>query len=132
MSLVRFSYSDNPIDDLKKKIRHTYDLHQLLKEKEISIFFNSPAFDEMLLKVANDDVVSFRNSNKWLNHHPNDALIFKNLESVWAEMKAVYNGDFKNLVYGYLPDDKDVLDSLKRIQERLKTISWTIKTDVKS
>ena len=40
MSLVRFSYSDNPIDDLKKKIRHTYDLHQLLKEKEISHFFN--------------------------------------------------------------------------------------------
>jgi hypothetical protein len=27
MSLVRFSYGENPIDDLKKKIRHTYDLH---------------------------------------------------------------------------------------------------------
>jgi hypothetical protein len=33
MSLVRFSYGENPIDDLKKKIRHTYDLHQLLKQE---------------------------------------------------------------------------------------------------
>lgn len=131
MSLVRFSYGEDPIGDLKKKIRHTYDLHQLLKEKEFSNFFNSPAFDEMLLKVANDDVASFRNNNKWLNHHPNEALIFKDLENVWVEMKAVYNGDFKNLVYGDFPDAKDVLDSLKRIQERLKTISWTIKIEDK-
>lgn len=27
MSLVRFSYGERPIDDLKNKIRHTYDLH---------------------------------------------------------------------------------------------------------
>ena len=56
MSLVRFSYGENPIDDLKKKIRHTYDLHQLLKQDEFLKFFQSTAFDEMLLKVANDDV----------------------------------------------------------------------------
>ena len=32
MSLVRFSYGENPLDNLKNKIRHTYDIHQLLKE----------------------------------------------------------------------------------------------------
>src|SRR5690606_11632088 len=46
MSLVRFSYSENPIADLKKKIRHTYDLHQLLRQKEFSDFLNSSAFDK--------------------------------------------------------------------------------------
>ena len=131
MSLVRFSYSEDPTGDLKKKIRHTYDLHQLLKEKEFSDFFDSPAFDDMLLKVANDDVASFRNNNKWLNHHPKEALIFKNPGNVWVELKPVYSGDFKNLVYGDFPNDKDVLYSLKRIAERLKTISWTIKIDTK-
>ncbi len=82
MSLVRFSYGENPMDDLKKKIRHTYDLHQLLKQDEFLIFFQSTAFDETLLKVANDDVTSFRNNNKWLNYHPSEALIFKDLENV--------------------------------------------------
>lgn len=32
MSLVRFSYGKDPITDLKNKVRHTYDLHQLLKQ----------------------------------------------------------------------------------------------------
>jgi hypothetical protein len=131
MSLVRFSYGENPMDDLKKKIRHTYDLHQLLKQDEFLKFFQSKAFDEMLLKVANDDVASFRNNNKWLNYHPNEALIFKDLENVWNELKTIYNGDFKNLVYGEFPKEEAVLETLKMIQERLKEISWTIKIEPK-
>lgn len=70
MSLVRFSYGENPIENLKKKIRHTYDLHQLLRQKDFLDFFNSSSFDEMLMKVANDDVNSFKNNNQWLAHHP--------------------------------------------------------------
>jgi len=131
MSLVRFSYSENPIDDLKKKIRHTYDLHQLLKQDEFLTFFQSTAFDEMLLKVANDDVASFKNNNQWLAYHPNEALIFKDLKNVWSELKVIYNGDFKNLVYGELPKEGAILETLKMIQERLKSISWTIKIEPK-
>ncbi len=131
MSLVRFSYGENPIDDLKKKIRHTYDLHQLLQQDEFLKFFQSTDFDEMLLKVANDDVASFRNNNKWLNYHPIEALIFKDLENVWNELKTIYNGDFKNLVYGELPKEEAILETLKKIQERLKAISWTIKIEPK-
>lgn len=126
MSLVRFSYGDNPIDDLKKKIRHTYDLHQLLKQDEFSAFFHSTDFDEMLLKVANDDVASFKNNNQWLIHHPNEAIIFKDLENVWNELKATYTGSFKNMVYGEMPKEEDILETLKMIQERLKTIFWII------
>jgi len=131
MSLVRFSYGENPMDHLKKKIRHTYDLHQLLKQDVFAAFFHSKDFDEMLLKVASDDVASFRNNNKWLNYHPNEALIFKDLENVWNELKTIYNGDFKNLVYGELPKEEAILETLKMIQERLKAISWTIKIEPK-
>lgn len=129
MSLVRFSYSENRIDDLKKKIRHTYDLHQLLKQDEFLNFFQSKAFDEMLLKVANDDVASFKNNNQWLVYHPNEALVFKDLENVWQELRTIYNGDFKNLVYGALPNEEAIFETLKMIQERLKAIAWTIKIE---
>jgi hypothetical protein len=129
MSLVRFSYGENPMGDLKKKIRHTYDLHQLLQQKEFSDFFDSSAFSAMLLKVANDDVVSYKNSNEWLINHPNEALIFKNLEDTWKELKTIYSSDFKNLVYGTLPSDDDVLVTMKRIKERLTSITWNIKIE---
>lgn len=132
MSLVRFSYSENPIDDLKKKIRHTYDLHQLLKQNEFLKFFQSPAFDEMLLKVANDDVTSFRNNNKWLVYHPNEALIFRDLENVWRELKTIYNSDFKNLVYGEFPNSDDVLETLEKIKERLSKVKWDVTIETKA
>lgn len=131
MSLVRFSYGENPMEDLKNKIRHTYDLHQLLQQKEFSDFFNSSAFDEMLLKVATDDVISFRNNNQWLVNHPSEALLFKDLDNVWKELKNTYNGNFKNLVYGDLPNDQSVLETLKRIKERVKGITWTVKVEDK-
>lgn len=132
MSLVRFSHTENPIEDLTKKIRHTYDLHLLLKNKDLSAFFKSNDFEEMLLKVANDDVASFKNNNKWLQYHPTEAKIFAELENVWDILKATYNGDFKKLVYGDFPNPDDILKTLTQIKERLSSIKWTIKFEVKN
>ena len=71
--------------------------------------------------------------NRWFtlprNTHPNEALIFKHLENVWSELKSIYNGTFKNLVYGELPKEEAILETLKMINERLKTIFWTIKIE---
>jgi predicted nucleotidyltransferase component of viral defense system len=129
MSLVRFSYGENPVEDLKQKIRHTYDLHQILQNPEFFDFFQSAAFDEMLLRVANDDIASFKNNNQWLIHHPSEALIFKDLDTIWNGLSVAYNGAFKNLVYGVLPIDEEVFGTLKKIKARLTNINWTIKIE---
>lgn len=129
MSLVRFSYTEEPLKDLQAKIRHTYDLYKLLQDKELADFFNSSAFDEMLLKVANDDVASFKNNNDWLIHHPNEALIFLELETVWTELQPVYNGDFRKLVFADFPNDTDILTTLQQIKQRLTSVKWTIKIE---
>ena len=86
MSLVRFSHiSDNPIESLKHKIRHAYDLHKMLKDSNLKLFFDSLDFQVMLIKVANDDLKSFRNNNDWLNIHPCEALIFSHVDTIWPE-----------------------------------------------
>lgn len=127
MSLVRFSYTENPIVDLKNKIRHAYDIHQLLQQEEFKTFIESEQFEEMLLKVANDDASSFKNNNQWLVHHPNDSLFFKNIDEIWEnELKNIYLNDFKNLVYGELPIDNKVLESLKQLKEVMSKIDWKI------
>jgi len=132
MSLVRFSYTEDPIDDLNRKIRHTYDLHQMLKQHSFLKFFHSASFDEMLLKVANDDIVSYKNGNIWLVHHPSEALIFRDLAGTWEKLKATYTGIFKNLVYGELPREEEVLETLEMIQVRLKAVTWTIEINDRS
>ncbi len=126
MSLVRFSYSNEPIEDLKKKVRHTYDIHLLLQEVELQEFFISNEFETMLLKVAQDDVASFRNNNTWLKHHPNDCLFFSDLGSVWKQLSEVYESDFKGLVYGDFPSKEIILESLISLRERLKNVEWSI------
>lgn len=124
MSLVRFSYGEAPIQQLKDKIRHTYDIHQLLQVTEIAAFFNSSTFDVMLKNVAEDDKLSFKSDNAWLNNHPKDAVVFAETEKIWTELKSTYDIDFARLVYGNLPDEKDVLNSLKKVATRLGKIEY--------
>jgi len=129
MSLVRFSHTDNPILDLRNKIRHTYDLHQLLKDLDVNTFFNSDDFDVMFLKVANDDVISFKNNNKWLEKPPTEAIIFSEQQNTWSSIKSTYNGEFKQLVYGEFPSDSEVLETIDIISKRLRKIDWNIELD---
>ncbi len=127
MSLVRFSYSENPINDLNNKIRHIYDIHILLKNNLINKFFNSTDFEIMLQKVGNDDVFSFKNNNEWLKQHPVSALIFDRPKFTWEQLKSTYNGNFKELVYGELPTENEILETLEIISKRLKKVEWNIK-----
>ncbi len=126
MSMVRFSYSSDPIDDLRKKIRHTYDIHKLLQHDTTKVFFNSDEFSSMLLKVAQDDVASYRNKNAWLARHPTDSIIFNDPEKIWSELKNTYNTSFNQLVFGKLPNEKEILNSLKTVASRLKSIDWKV------
>jgi len=129
MSLVRFSYTENPITDLKLKVRHTYDLHQLLKNKDLLTFFQSNDFDTMLQKVAQDDVASFKNNKQWLVHHPNKSLLFGDLENTWNKIKETYSGIFKHMVYGNLPDEAEIYATLKKLKERMEKIEWKVIID---
>lgn len=127
MSLVRFSQTENPIDDLRNKIRHIYDIHLILKDKNINSFFRSDDFDAMLLRVANDDIASFKNNNEWLANHPTTAIIFSETTDTWNKIKSVYTSSFSELVFGQLPDEKGMLNTLTEIANRLKNIEWNIK-----
>ncbi|NOY69193.1 MAG: nucleotidyl transferase AbiEii/AbiGii toxin family protein [Deltaproteobacteria bacterium] len=126
MGLVRFSYSETPMDDLRMKIRHVYDLHKMLEDQGLSNFFDSDDFAAFILKVAEDDVQSFRNNNEWLTHHPADALLFRDVEGCWSGLKATYTGEFRGLVYGELPKEQQIVATLIRIQERLRRLEWNI------
>jgi len=109
MSLVRFSQTQEPIADLRNKIRHTYDIHLMLKDEKLKSFFQSDDFETMLLRVANDDITSFKNNNEWLANHPTTAVIFSDTEDTWNKIKDAYAGSFSELVFGELPPEKDIL-----------------------
>ncbi len=126
MSLVRFSFTPNPISDLSNKVRHIYDIHKLLSAEEIKTFFDSDDFESMLLKVASDDVLSFKNNNEWLANHPSTAIIFSDSENTWNKVKNAYFSSFAELVYGDLPTEDQLLETLRIVYQRLEDINWKL------
>lgn len=131
MSLVRFSYDDNPVFALRNKIRHIYDLHMLLQNKNLQQFFYATAFEDMLGKVGNDDVKSYRNNNAWLEFHPVKALIFQDVDKIWSELEKTYTSyqEFRGLVYGRFPEASAVKTTLRQIKQRVKEINWKVDTE---
>jgi len=81
MSLVRFSYTEEPYEDLAKKIRHVYDIHMLLKDAEVAAFFDSDKFDKLLNMVGKDDILTYKNNNGWLSAPPQNAIIYAEPEA---------------------------------------------------
>lgn len=126
MSLVRFSYTDNPYDDLSKKVRHAYDLNRMLTNEEVAVFFNSNAFNEMLNNVGTDDVQGFKNNNQWLSFHPAEALIFQSPGKTWENIRGTYQTTFKDMVTGSLPTEDEIVETLKIISERLNKMAWLV------
>ena len=126
MSLVRFSRTEEPIADLRNKIRHVYDIHKMLMNEEIQEFFQSTHFDEMLVKVGNDDMIGYKNNNKWIPEHPSTALIFEEPNETWEQLSSEYNTNFKDLVTGELPTEEALVESLRKVAERLKIVKWKL------
>ena len=127
MSLVRFSFTEEPLLDLSNKIRHIYDIHMILKNEEIITFFQSSEFPEMLIEVANDDVLSFKNNNSWLINHPASAIIFSSTVETWSKIRNSYLTNFKDLVFGDFPSEKEILITLTNLSQKLEKIEWNIK-----
>lgn len=126
ISLVRFSYTENPLEDLSNKVRHTYDLHQLLQQNSIATFLDTPAFEKMLVQVGKDDDKAIPNNKEWLLKHPSDSLFFAKTEEAWETMVKTYNSSFKELMTGELPNNKEVLKSLLKIGKRLQGVIWNL------
>jgi len=92
-----------------------------LKVDEVNSFFESDEFYNMLKSVKEDDLLSFKTDNEWLNYEPKEALIFSQTEEIWSKLKPTYTNDFKRLVYGKFPSEDEIFSTLKRVANRLKT-----------
>jgi hypothetical protein len=92
----------------------------------VEAFFNSEAFDKLLITVGKDDVVSFKNNNEWLQNHPAVAIAFSKPEDTWDKIKNTYRTIFKELVIGNMPEEADLVKTLKQAHSRLQKVKWSI------
>ncbi len=70
--------------------------------------------------------IKIRNNNAWLSNHPTQSILFSDTLNTWQHIRKTYNSDFKALVFGALPTEKDILSTLNDVSNRLKPTKWTI------
>ena len=55
VSLIRFSFAENPIQSLETKIRHFYDLYFLINDSECNEFLKTLDFNKRFTSILNHD-----------------------------------------------------------------------------
>jgi len=119
LGLIRASYFKSPLDELRKKIRHIYDLERIMKKEGLSEFLSSNSFFDMIEKVKKDDADNHEFKGDWLLNPLSTSLIFSKTDEVWGELEQTYQNDFAELVYGDLPTTESIKTNLKAISKRL-------------
>ena len=120
MALVKASTRSDPIKSLGDKIRHIYDLHQLLTVGGMAEFLSSDQFAPMIKAVKGDDGECPVGDHSWLDTPGHQCSLFKTPQAIFPELKAVYEGVFSGMLFGKLPPMEDVQSSLELVGDRLK------------
>lgn len=119
-AVAKASFGDSTHGELKKKIRHLYDLAMLLRHPPIQEFINSSTFKEVHEQVRKDD---WRVSGGQVNHAEKDfrdAPIYRNPKAVIDLLRSTYEGQFKTLVYK--PEDMPSITEITKAIQAIKNI----------
>lgn len=116
VSLLRFSFTPQPIEGLKEKIRHFYDLHALSNDQECRAYLNG-AFVSDLNELWKHDQSIFYTPEGWQGHEVEDAPLLKDFPQLWKELSAHYSDELGQLAYRPIPLPEDIEKSITELLE---------------
>lgn len=124
VSLIRFSLTDNHIQELEAKIRHFYDLHYLLQDTECRDYLYSTQFKTDFNNLIYHDKKLFENPVGWRNREISDSPLLNNFDGVWNILRQRYNTELPQLSYSLSIPSSDCIESaMKEINNIVLQIS---------
>lgn len=121
MALVKRSYEQDPIRSLREKIRHIYDLHQMLARRpDMTTFLHGDDFFSFLDQVVEDDRENRTSDPTWLDRPCGECCLFGSVDETWRGLESAYREEFSQLLFGDLPGPEAVQESLRQIGGRLR------------
>ncbi|MDD2219596.1 MAG: nucleotidyl transferase AbiEii/AbiGii toxin family protein [Desulfoplanes sp.] len=116
MAVAKASSSEHPLDSLRVKIRHLYDIHQLMQLETIQTFIQSAdKFHGLLEAVRKSDQEAPIGDAQWVGIDISSCPIFAEPENLWKSLSSTYRQRLGEIVYGKLPDAADIIESLRRL-----------------
>ncbi len=119
LGVIKDSYNDDPVAKLSDRIRHLYDICQILKHDEYRKFVAGEDFKPLCDLCIEDEKVGFFAHSDCFEHPLVDAPIFSEFGNWRASLGATYTGAFSSLVYGELPTMNEIEESLGFIKGNL-------------
>ncbi|HUX56744.1 MAG TPA: nucleotidyl transferase AbiEii/AbiGii toxin family protein [Bacteroidales bacterium] len=115
LSLIRLSFYDDSIERIKLKVRHFYDIYFLSESDYCNNYLETEEFKLDFKRMYDEDKTKFDDPEKWLQTDYLESPIFTSFDDIWEKVKSTYNTDFKRLVHGEFPSEKDVSDKFREI-----------------
>jgi hypothetical protein len=108
VSLIRFSFSENPTLAITSKIRHFYDLYFLANDAECSRYLISADFNADFAELYTHDQQIFNEPAGWQKKTVNQSILLTDFMSLWYKMRDIYQNELSQLAFSAIPDEKDV------------------------
>ncbi len=121
-AIIRASLQDKEYhSDLKRKIRHLYDLSMMMRNEVITRFIENGEFKEFFEAVKADDSKVSKKQALVSEAHLEKVPLFQSTENVLNNLTANYKNEFATLVYNrdQMPDITEVENSIKKIKAAL-------------
>ncbi len=120
VSLIRFSFEEDINKSIGSKIRHFYDIHFLLSNKESSDYIESANFIKDLKELIDHDKMVFDEPKGWKEKDFKKSVLITEFEKIWEGAKFNYVKDLPDLFYAKIPGEKDVKKSFETVIKIIK------------
>lgn len=99
VSLIRFSFDENAVESISKKIRHFYDLYFLVNNPECAEFVASDSFKKQFDTILQHDREIFEEPRGWQTKPVVESPLLNDFSTIWDRIKAKYQTELSFRFY---------------------------------
>ena len=120
VSLIRFSFDNNPVKSISTKIRHFYDLYYLISDQECIDYIDTENFKIDFLNLIEHDKLIFNDPEGWSQKVYNQSPLIVNFDQLWNSLKETYRSELQQIAFIKIPEETDVKIKFKTLIDRLQ------------
>ena len=120
VSLIRFSFDEDPVKSIASKIRHFYDLHFLVNNEQCKVYLHSNNFKRDFAELYAHDQQTFDASSGWKGKSVKQSPLITDFPALWNKLKETYRSELSQLAFSSIPDEKMVAKSFIEVIKLLQ------------
>jgi predicted nucleotidyltransferase component of viral defense system len=119
LSLIRLSY-EGP-EKVRSKIRHFYDIHQLMHQHDLQEKVLTEENFKILTLAIEDDASNGIFAGAWIQKPFSESPLLKDFEGTWRTLETTYISELGELVWSELPSPSAIVKTFNEIKKYLIT-----------